>query len=239
LKYALSVYADFFSFRKEIFLFFYMHELPQICSAISFSALYGLCFFGCPLSDVPPVVITPESLPEQTEEQGALQDIPLTDAQKRITKKPFGIFITPEDSPVQPERFFGYHSGTDYEVFDGETGELIPVFSVCEGNIRFVGTINGYGGVIIQECMLDDSPVQVLYGHVSLQNAVITVGEKVQEGEQISLLGEHFSAEAGGERKHLHLGIRKGKEIDFRGYVQSESELDNWIDFESWRTTSL
>jgi murein DD-endopeptidase MepM/ murein hydrolase activator NlpD len=118
-------------------------------------------------------------------------------------------------------------------------GELIPVFSVCEGNIRFVGTINGYGGVIIQECMLDDSPVQVLYGHVSLQNAVITVGEKVQEGEQISLLGEHFSAEAGGERKHLHLGIRKGKEIDFRGYVQSESELDNWIDFESWRTTSL
>jgi murein DD-endopeptidase MepM/ murein hydrolase activator NlpD len=229
----------FFLSEKRFFCFFICMSFLKSVRQFLFLLFTGFVFFGCPLSDVPPVVITPESLPEQTEEQGALQDIPLTDAQKRITKKPFGIFITPEDSPVQPERFFGYHSGTDYEVFDGETGELIPVFSVCEGNIRFVGTINGYGGVIIQECMLDDSPVQVLYGHVSLQNAVITVGEKVQEGEQISLLGEHFSAEAGGERKHLHLGIRKGKEIDFRGYVQSESELDNWIDFESWRTTSL
>jgi hypothetical protein len=37
---------------------------------------------------------------------------------EEITKKPFGIFINPETSPVQPERFRGYHTGVDVEVVD-------------------------------------------------------------------------------------------------------------------------
>lgn len=46
-------------------------------------------------------------------------NIPLTDAAARITKKPFGIFITPQNSPVQPERFSGFHTGTDFEILPG------------------------------------------------------------------------------------------------------------------------
>ena len=38
----------------------------------------------------------------------------------RITKKPFGIFITTQNSPVQPERFSGYHTGVDVEYKDAE-----------------------------------------------------------------------------------------------------------------------
>jgi hypothetical protein len=32
-----------------------------------------------------------------------------------LQKKPFGIYITPENSPVQPENFTGYHTGIDVE----------------------------------------------------------------------------------------------------------------------------
>jgi len=44
------------------------------------------------------------------------------------------------------------------------------------------------------------------------------------------VLGDHESAETDGERKHLHFGIHKGSDIDMRGYVAIEEELENWID---------
>src|SRR3989338_10346295 len=45
---------------------------------------------------------------------------PLDNSSERVTKKPFGKYITPADSPVQPERFSGYHTGADFEVFSNE-----------------------------------------------------------------------------------------------------------------------
>lgn len=44
--------------------------------------------------------------------------LPIAEFEKRITKKPFGIYITPQNSPVQPERFTGYHTGVDVEYED-------------------------------------------------------------------------------------------------------------------------
>src|SRR3989344_6907506 len=40
---------------------------------------------------------------------------PVDEFEERITKKPFGIFITPQNSPIKPERFSGYHTGVDVE----------------------------------------------------------------------------------------------------------------------------
>ncbi|KKQ38871.1 MAG: Exopolysaccharide biosynthesis protein, sugar transferase domain protein [Candidatus Moranbacteria bacterium GW2011_GWC2_37_73] len=40
---------------------------------------------------------------------------PLDNALSRITKKPFGIYVNPKNSPVNPERFTGYHSAVDLE----------------------------------------------------------------------------------------------------------------------------
>src|SRR5579871_4518385 len=51
---------------------------------------------------------------------------PAKDFLQRVTKKPFGIYVTPTDSPVQPERFTGYHTGAD-----GEYGDItadVPVY---------------------------------------------------------------------------------------------------------------
>src|SRR4030067_1140465 len=42
---------------------------------------------------------------------------PINRADERVTKKPFGIFITPQNSPIQPEKFSGFHTGADFENF--------------------------------------------------------------------------------------------------------------------------
>jgi len=56
------------------------------------------------------------------------------------------------------------------------------------------------------------------------------VGQKLGYGQKIAELGKGFSHDTDNERKHLHLGVKKGKSSDLRGYVQNKSELDSWID---------
>ncbi|MGE5392302.1 MAG: hypothetical protein ACM3NH_00970 [Candidatus Saccharibacteria bacterium] len=64
----------------------------------------------------------PEISPPPADTSGAPQAAPsdpgitgpLADWQERVTKKPFGIFVSPGHSPVDPERFRGYHTGTDF-----------------------------------------------------------------------------------------------------------------------------
>src|SRR3989344_7022766 len=43
---------------------------------------------------------------------------PIAEFSQRITKKPFGIYITPETSPVHPDKFDGFHTGVDIEYED-------------------------------------------------------------------------------------------------------------------------
>lgn len=159
-------------------------------------------------------------------------NIPLEKSTERITKKPFGIYITPQNSPVQPERFAGFHTGTDFEILPGEENQDVPVFAVCGGKVIYKSTVSGYGGVIIQACAVNNETVTVLYGHLSLAGSPAKINSEYKKDDQLAVLGRAFSAETGGERKHLHLGIHKGARIDFRGYVQNEKELDQWLDFQ-------
>lgn len=154
---------------------------------------------------------------------------PLFNASKRITKKPFGIKISPADSPVSPERFSGYHTGVDYETFDDEKEKDVPVFAICGGKLLQKKQVGGYGGVLVQECLLGDQLLMVVYGHIALSSVIRTVGDYVDPGEQIASLGAGFSPDTDNERKHLHLGIHKGSQVDLRGYVESKDELDEWI----------
>ncbi|MBI4708903.1 MAG: M23 family metallopeptidase [Candidatus Portnoybacteria bacterium] len=155
---------------------------------------------------------------------------PLSLALERVTKKPFGIFITPENSPVSPEKFSGYHTGADFEILAGEENIDVPVYAVCAGPFIFKQQVQGYGGVVIQQCELESQVATIIYGHLKLSGIAQKIGQEVLAGEKIGVLGTGFSQETDGERKHLHLGIRKGTNINLRGYVQDSAELVNWID---------
>ncbi len=156
---------------------------------------------------------------------------PLSDQENRVVKKPFGIWITPETSPIQPERFRGFHTGTDFEIFPDELNVRVPVSAICEGRIIFKKWVAGYGGVMVQSCQLKNQPVTVIYGHLNLAESSAKLNQKIKAGQEIAILADHESSDSDGERKHLHLGIHKGSRLDLQGYVDSQKELNNWINF--------
>lgn len=155
---------------------------------------------------------------------------PLSDALTRITKKPFGIYITPKTSPVQPERFQGFHTGADLEINPDELNINIEVKALCDGELLMTKVASGYGGVAVQSCVLDGQSMTVVYGHIRFGSMTTKVGTSLKKGDFIAYLGKAYSSETDGERKHLHLAIHKGTSINILGYVQSESELTSWLD---------
>ena len=155
---------------------------------------------------------------------------PMDQAEKRISKKPFGMFITPETSSVQPDKFYGFHTGTDWEIFPEEMDADVPVRAVCSGTMRLKKYVSGYGGVVVEECKFSDETITVVYGHLNLESVKNDQGDPVKVGEVIGLLGANKSAQTDGERKHLHLSIHRGTSINLRGYVDSKSNLSDWID---------
>ena len=159
---------------------------------------------------------------------------PINSANQRITHKPFGIKVSPQNSPIQPEKFSGYHTGVDFEIFPEEKNVVVPVFAICEGKLLIKKQARGYGGLIIQSCRLNNDNVTVIYGHLDIASVTKEVGEDFYAGEQIGILGTGFSIETDGERKHLHLGIHMGNSVDTRGYVQDSDELKNWINFSKY-----
>jgi hypothetical protein len=165
----------------------------------------------------------------------AWENIPLKSATARITKKPFGIKVSPQTSPVKPERFSGYHTGVDYEITDNELNLDVPISAICDGEILQKRTAQGYGGILVQSCQLNNQDVSVVYGHLKLTSIQLNKGDKLQTGENFAVLGDAYSNETGGERKHLHLGIHIGKNINISGYVQKAEDLNNWLDFEKIR----
>ena len=154
----------------------------------------------------------------------------VSDALSRITKKPFGIYVTPKTSPVQPERFQGFHTGVDLETTSGEQNVDVKVVALCSGKLLEARNASGYGGVIVQSCTLDGQAVTVIYGHIRLSSVALKVGDKISAGDFLANLGTGFSAETDGERKHLHLGIHLGNTINILGYVQAKNELSDWLD---------
>jgi len=156
-----------------------------------------------------------------------IEDQAAVSAASRITKKPFGIFIESATSPVQPERFRGFHTGIDFETLPGET--QVPFFAYCGGPLKIKQTATGYGGVIVQECNIEEEVFTALYGHVDLTSIDHTIGDYIASGTKLGVLGDGFTDEAGGERQHLHFALHRGSQVELRGYVDSEKELGRWI----------
>lgn len=155
---------------------------------------------------------------------------PLEKAQQRVTKKPFGIFIVPKNSPVQPEKFSGYHTGTDFEIFPEELGVDVPVRAVCSGKLRLKKIASGYGGLAIEDCFIEKNPITVIYGHLKLESIKYEAGAELKAGDMIGVLGKDRSQENNWERKHLHLGFHMGGAANILGYVKNRNDLLEWID---------
>ena len=157
-------------------------------------------------------------------------NLPLNNVLGRVTKKPFGIYITPKNSPVTPEKFIGWHTGADFEIFSGEENKDVQVSAICGGKLLVKEFGRGYGGMLVQACDINSQPATIVYGHLKLESVAFKVGDDIAAGAIIGVLGKGYTNETDYERKHLHLGIRKGSAVDTRGYVAAESELINWID---------
>ncbi len=155
---------------------------------------------------------------------------PLDRTKERVTKKPFGIYIDRATSPVQPERFSGYHTGTDFEIFSDEATDDVAVTAICSGKVVEKRLATGYGGVLVTDCVIDNKKVTVIYGHLTLSSIDVKVGERIKAGDVIGFLGAGGSSDTGGERKHLHLGIHLGSAVDILGYVPVKSRLSDWLD---------
>lgn len=156
---------------------------------------------------------------------------PIARALERSVIKPFGIYITRENSPVQPERFGGYHTGLDFEILEGEGADAtVEVGALCSGPLVQKRRASGYGGVAVQECVLNNESIMVIYGHLKTESITAKLGFYLNAGDTIGLLGADKTSETDGERKHLHLGIHRGKQVSILGYVATQNELDGWID---------
>lgn len=164
-------------------------------------------------------------------EDEAVFFLPLDNLQDRVIKKGFGIYITPQNSPIQPERFTGYHTGVDFEIFPEELDEPVVVYALCSGRLGFKDKVNGYGGLVVHNCLLNNKSITVIYGHLKLTSVNFEIGQAITKGDLIGLLGAAGTQETDGERKHLHLGIHQGIVTDIRGYIGLESDLKDWFDF--------
>lgn len=178
---------------------------------------------------------TTTNIPESpTPTPTAKLSMPIANALSRITKKPFGIYITPQNSPVSPEKFKGYHTGTDFETTAEEQNADVKISAACDGKLLLKKYTTGYGGVGLQSCVIDGENVTVLYGHLKLESITLKVGDSIVAGQDLGILGKGYSTETDGERKHLHFSIHKGAGVVLLGYTQNKSDLSNWLNAEDY-----
>lgn len=172
-----------------------------------------------------PVVTQPTTQPSVVVQ--SIYAEPVAGYVSRVTKKPFGIYITPATSPIQPERFTGYHTGADAEYQD--VAADVPVNALADGKIVLSETASGYGGVFMVSFDLNGVQHTALYGHIR-PSSLPKIGRIVSKGEQIALLGTGYSTETDGERRHLHFAVLSDNSLNIKGYVSTKAQLSSWID---------
>ena len=151
---------------------------------------------------------------------------PIAQFKERITKKYFGTYVTPQNSPIQPEKFKGFHTGVDVEYQDISVD--VPVYAIADGTILTARFASGYGGLVVVRHLINSQTYYVIYGHLR-PTSLPKPNTIIKRGEQLGLLGTGYSSETDGERRHLHFGVATSNTI--LGYVNSKTELDKtWID---------
>lgn len=152
---------------------------------------------------------------------------PVINFRDHITKKAFGIYITPDTSPIENDHFSGFHTGVDAEFTDTITD--VAVSAIADGTIIVSQWTTGYGGAIVIRHTINDMPVYALYGHLDATSFTHDIGTRVTAGQQIAILGDDHSEETDGVRKHLHFSLSTTDILTMRGYVKTQEELAHWL----------
>lgn len=157
---------------------------------------------------------------------------PMDNYYGRQTVKGFGQYIDDnfykaKEALFPYNRFYGYHAAVDLETTAAEKKPDTPVYAAYSGTITYIGTLSGYGGVILEK--LDSENATALYGHVGIASTPYKVGDHItSDSKPVFLvnLGNEFSQETSGERKHLHFAIHKGIDLYFHGHEPSLAVLN-------------
>ncbi len=199
-------------------------------TAIIITTLF-LIFSRTPVEKVATQTQTVVEAKPQTEEKTSGYFYPLSDYSSRIKERAHGEYFKASDkvNAACGKPFQGFHAGDDLETTKAEKEVEVPVVAVASGKIIQAGFVSGYGGLVVQAANLKDEPVTLYYGHLDLKSVNLKAGDGVKAGETIGNLGDECSSETDDARKHLHFAIKKGTDVDVRGYVPTEEILSNWL----------
>lgn len=169
---------------------------------------------GCTLTNVDTL---------QTDDELAIAATAVLPVDGYIARRTFKVF-----GGYYADRFTGWHVGDDIEF--GDIVEEVPVVAIMDGTVVRVEFVSGYGGV----ALIDHGDVNAIYGHIDLSSALLKVGDTVTTGQFIANLGDGYSSETDGERKHLHFGLYDGEPIRVNGYEAYASGVDSWMNPQDW-----
>lgn len=146
--------------------------------------------------------------------------LPIAEYTRRRTFNGFGEF--------SQGTLAGYHVAEDIEYTD-VLQEEIAVRAIAQGVVRRIGSVSGYGGVLVVLHTIGDRQVHAIYGHIDVTSSNLSQGDLVEKGEFLANLGDHKSEETDGERKHLHFALYEGEELRLQGYESSVKDIESWI----------
>jgi murein DD-endopeptidase MepM/ murein hydrolase activator NlpD len=209
--------------RKKISIVFILLFLAAACGSSSGTQSQTLTIPSATDNNLPTATSTASSLP-------AGLAWPINNALSRVTKKTFGLYVSPGHSPISPERFTGYHTGVDFETTPAEQNIDVPIYAICGGKLLLKKWASGYVGVAVESCTINNQSVTIIYGHLREPSISPAIGQQITASQQIAVLGTGYSTETDGERRHLHLGVHKGTAINILGYVQNKTDLTGWLD---------
>ncbi len=108
--------------------------------------------------------------------------------------------VNPLHSGYRLSSPFGPRGGRLHKGIDMASSLNTPVFATADATVRFSGTQNGYGNVVILD---HGGGYETYYAH--LNRRLVTVGQTLSRGDRIALMGNTGRSTG----VHLHYEIRK------------------------------
>ncbi|ROP72532.1 M23 family metallopeptidase [Curtobacterium sp. PhB115] len=136
-----------------------------------------------------------------------------------------GAVRSPFPGPVKMSSGFGYRSApcgacsSLHQGLDFTPGMGTPIGAVAAGTVRVSGTYFSYGNAVIIDHVIDGRQVSTLYGHMIPGSSPLKVGDEVDAGQFIGLVGS--SGVSTGAHLHLEVLMDGVTPIDPEAWLQA------------------